>query len=338
LHHIPVWDQISRPVAQFAVAKRKRRLQSILRLTNYLQLQTRAYGVDIIHSPVPAMPMFHWNTPLIITLHDVQELHYPQFFSPHERANRAVKNWLAIETTDKLVVSFQHVKDDLAQFFHISPEKIHVCPLPVSQNWLPNSHAHESSGVKEKYNLKEKFLLYPAQTWQHKNHIRLIQALAHLKGEGFAIPVLICTGKTTDFLHVIEEEITRNTVRAHIRFLGIVPEEDLVSLYKACEGVVIPTLYEAGSFPLIEAMMMGVPVICARTTSLPETIGDLQFTFDPLDHIDIANSLKLLLSDKNFRENNLANSQIRVVEMQNQQQSSIERFENLYLSIGNRKD
>ena len=49
---------------------------------------------------------------------------------------------------------------------------------------------------------------------------------------------------------------------------GIVPEEDLIGLYKWASLVVIPTLYEAGSGPLYEAMKYSTPVICSNVTSV----------------------------------------------------------------------
>ncbi len=97
-----------------------------------------------------------------------------------------------------------------------------------------------------------------------------------------------------------------------VKFLGIIPESDLISLYKLTKLVVIPTLYEAGSAPLYEAMRYGTPVICSNVTSLPETIGNDEFIFDPENVEEIAGKIKLGLSDSDFRKRNVDNSKIRM--------------------------
>jgi glycosyltransferase involved in cell wall biosynthesis len=86
-----------------------------------------------------------------------------------------------------------------------------------------------------------------------------------------------------------------------IYFLGIVDEVTLYSLYKSCAGVVVPTLYEAGSFPLMEALLLGIPVICSDTTSLPDTINDDNFIFNPNDIDSISNKVFQLWNDDTFR-------------------------------------
>ena len=67
----------------------------------------------------------------------------------------------------------------------------------------------------------------------------------------------------------------------------------------------MPTLYEAGSFPLMESILMGIPVVCSNVTSLPETIGDNQFVFDPNNINDIAEKIIKIWDDENYRADNL---------------------------------
>jgi glycosyltransferase involved in cell wall biosynthesis len=97
--------------------------------------------------------------------------------------------------------------------------------------------------------------------------------------------------------------------------MGIVPEAELYWLYKNSSLVVIPTLYEAGSFPLIEAMYLQAPVVCSSVTSLPETIGDSRFVFDPLDVDQISSLIMNLLNNSELREENIRNSRKRIEQM-----------------------
>ena len=76
--------------------------------------------------------------------------------------------------------------------------------------------------------------------------------------------------------------------------------------------VVIPTLYEAGSGPLIESMRYRVPVICSNVTSLPDTINNDAFTFAPLNIDEIAALIMKGIKDEDFRKRNLENSERRM--------------------------
>ena len=90
------------------------------------------------------------------------------------------------------------------------------------------------------------------------------------------------------------------------------PEGDLISLYKNSSLVVIPTLYEAGSGPLYEAMRYGVPVICSNVTSLPDTVGSDDFLFDPKNINELKSKIILGFSDEDFRRRNIENSKLRM--------------------------
>jgi len=128
---------------------------------------------------------------------------------------------------------------------------------------------------------------------------------------------LICTGfQQPDFFPQIEDEIRRLDLASNVRFLGYLPEEEMTAILCGSTLSVIPTLYEAGSFPLMEAMNHGVPVICSTTTSLPDTIGDRRFVFDPASPEQMAEKMKMMLTDEKMRQENIVNSAAHVKQWQ----------------------
>ena len=82
-------------------------------------------------------------------------------------------------------------------------------------------------------------------------------------------------------------------------------------MYKKAHGVVIPTKYEAGSFPLIESIFLQIPVICSNVTSLPETIGNSDFTFDPRNENEIIDKLEKIYFDSSYRSASQMNASSR---------------------------
>ena len=275
-------------------------------LNPYSKILTKE-NLSLFHIPVQYSPIYKTKIPVLVTMHDLQEYHYPEFFSVKEKLFRKINNKIAILDSDRIIVSFNHVKNDILKYFKVSEEKVSVCPPPFADNWFAETKETDWSTLSKKYNIKKDCILYPAATWRHKNHLGLLEAMKNLVLEKDDIH-LVCTGKKTEFYKEIQSKILDYDLSKNVHFLGIVPEENLIGLYKNARLVVIPTLYEAGSGPLYEAMRYGIPVICSNVTSLPETIGNEDFIFNPNDSDEILKKIKLGLFDEEFRKRNIQNS------------------------------
>jgi glycosyltransferase involved in cell wall biosynthesis len=119
-------------------------------------------------------------------------------------------------------------------------------------------------------------------TWEHKNHLRLLESIVRLRDQEGILVRLVCTGKLIqDHWPTIKEHLDKYKLENQVQFLGMVPPEDLRAIYRLAEFVIIPTLFEAASGPLFEAWREGVPVACSTVTSLPEQAGEAALFFDP---------------------------------------------------------
>lgn len=270
-------------------------------------------NIDFLHIPIQTFPQNPYQLfkigslpkPTVITMHDVQHLHFPAYFEPKERLKREKKYLSTIESADKIIVSYNHVKKDLLKFYNISEEKIHVCPIPLEQISFKKPNIKDVEILKNKYSKKGDFLLYPAQTWPHKNHINLIKALKIINEQGKKMS-LICTGKKNKhFFKKIKPFIQKSNLDDMVKFVGLVPEKELYWLYKNTKLVVVPTKYEAGSFPVMEAMALQAPVICSNVTSLPNTIGSSEYIFNPDNVHEIAQKIVDFAFTENNRQKNI---------------------------------
>lgn len=272
-----------------------------------LTLICRYYKIDVIHCPYQYVPVVE-NVKLISTMHDVQEMHFPEFFSPEVRLHRASIYCKNLKYSDKIVVSYNHVKNDLTKYFQIPAQKIYTLFLSMDNLWYAK-YTGKSVDLPANLRLPEKYVLYPANTWEHKNHLQLLQAIKNIKDEHGLEVCVVCTGHLTEhYYEVIQQKAFQLGVQDQVKFLGVVEEETLYALYNSCVGVVVPTKYEAGSFPLMESILMKIPVICSNVTSLPETVGDANFIFDPYDASSIAGKLKQLWESDEFRKLSVENS------------------------------
>ncbi len=273
---------------------------------NFLDEVCKKHKVHIIHCPYQFLPESKYARS-ICTMHDVQELHFPEYFTPEDRADRAVAYLKYIKNADKIIVSYQHIKEDIIRYFNLNADRIAVCLLDMGNLWIDKFSPSDTISLAH-LNIPVKFILYPANTWAHKNHLKLLEAVTLIKAQGLTDLKVVCTGhKTPYFDRVLKPFIDKEGLVDQVVFTGVVNEQELYSAYKTCVGVVVPTLYEAGSFPVVESILLDVPVVCSNVTSLPETIGNDTFVFEPTDAKAISEMMIRLWIDEKFRAQGIAN-------------------------------
>ena len=107
--------------------------------------------------------------------------------------------------------------------------------------------------------------------------------------------------KITDYFQEIQKRTVRLGLSDQIHFLGFVSSLELQCLYRLCRCVVIPTRFEAASFPLWEAFYAGSPAACSNVTSLPKQAGNSAMIFDPENTMEMAGIIQRLWADEKLR-------------------------------------
>jgi glycosyltransferase involved in cell wall biosynthesis len=103
-------------------------------------------------------------------------------------------------------------------------------------------------------------------------------------------------------LQAIEaEEAVLAPEKRRLRRLDYADRSALVSLIKGAQAVLFPSLFEGFGLPVLEAMMLGTPVVTSRTSSLPEIGGDAALYVDPHDVDDIARAIRTISADADLR-------------------------------------
>lgn len=267
-------------------------------------------GCDVIHFAFQTYVVC--AAPTVYTPHDLQHLHLPQFFKPIDIAYRETVQPTGCHFAQAITTASQWIKDDIVRQYGTYPDKIHVIPCaPVTSNFSEPTE-QQCLDVMRKYQLHEGFAFYPAVTWQHKNHIRLLQSIAWLRdSRNLRIP-LVCSGQQTEHFGKIASVIEDLHLRDQVTFLGFVPAEELRALYRCAKLVVVPTLHEASSFPIFEAWNEGTPVACSNVTSLPEMVGDAAAVFNPFNVEHMAARIASVTQDEEYRKGLIARGSSRL--------------------------
>ena len=246
-------------------------------------------GVDVVHFTYPVK----WPTrrPFIFEPHDIQQHHFPEFFSPDVLAWRARTYAEGINNAAFVVCGTWWTKQDIMRVYGVPASKVAVIPRSSTRARAEVGPGMEAA-LAGKAGLPERFMLYPAMTFPHKNHERLLRAMAKLRDEQGLILNLVCTGRE-DRNHQPELErwVKRLKLKAQVKFLGVVSDEMLATCYRRAAFIVFPSLLEGHSQSLLEALWHHKPVVAANQSSIPETVGRAALYFNGLDVGDMVRAL-----------------------------------------------
>lgn len=238
--------------------------------------------------PFPAIPTLH-------SLHDLQHVRYPHFFSRGEIAERTAAFEGTVSGGPIVQASSQQMAKEFADHFPVlGPQDIVVIPEGVD---VAEFMSPPAGDIRKRYGLPERFLLYPAQLWPHKNHVTLLKALSMLRDEGLRIPLVLTGGRYSGSMEVLDF-IENNRARLDIFYLGAVSRSDVVALYHSARFLVTASLYESSSLPILEAAAAGTPIIASAIPSHAEQARHLQMElFPPTDPVALAELLRRVWND-----------------------------------------
>lgn len=230
--------------------------------------------LDALHFPLGVMlPHQDGPPPSATTIHDLQHEALPRFFSRGQLAYRRRVYGRTVRHSTVVIAISEFVRESLLERYGLDPARVRVIHHGLD-------HEVFSPGTAE----REPFLLYPANTWPHKNHERLFEAFALVRRERPDLQ-LVLTGAGHGRRPLPPGVVTR----------GHVGLDELVALYRSAAALVFPTLYEGFGIPPLEAMACACPVAVSRVASLPEICGDAAVYFDPTSAEDIARGITTVL-------------------------------------------
>lgn len=234
----------------------------VLAEQTWLARETRRWGADVVHHAGGTVPFVHPGA-VVLTIQDLQPLDMPRNFSVVKRTYLRLMLGRSARTAAVVVVPSEFTRQRVVELLGVSPERVRVVP------WAPRPAPDPApSGLVEGVP-DGPFLLYPAITYPHKNHLTLLDAFARLEGPASQAR-LVLTGGSASMEPSVLARIDELGLGERVLRTGRVDQARLEALYAAATAVVVPSRYEGFGLPALEAMARGCPVVVARSGSLPE--------------------------------------------------------------------
>ena len=251
-------------------------------------------NVDLLYSPIAEGILFP-QLPQIITVHDLLPFHYPSLLPRWVPYYEYFLPAVIKGSTAVVCVSEFTRQEVLERYPSITEEKLKVIHGGVD---LERFYPRSQGIISERYDIKE-YLLCVGEVRPYKNLENVFRAL-ELCPDG---PQLAISGKIFGEHKNKLENLARSlNIENRIVWLGYVPDDLLPNLYSEATAFIFPSLYEGFGLPIIEAMACGCPVISSNRASLPEIGGEVALFFDPLEISDMAESIKKVCEDTEYRQ------------------------------------
>jgi glycosyltransferase involved in cell wall biosynthesis len=259
-------------------------------------------GVDLLHSPHYVLPLL-WGGKAVVTVHDCIHLVFPEYLPSGALYYARFMMGRAVTKSRLVFTDSEWSRRDILRFFpRVEPERIRVVPAAIDSMFLEDPGEEEKERVRERYQIRSRYVLYAGNIKPHKNLERLIRAFGRLrKRSGNEDLKLIIVGEENQKYGSLRRSVEGAGVRPDVRFFGFVPDRTLAALYRMASVFAFPSLYEGFGLPPLEAMACGVPVLTSQVSSLPEVCGNAAVLVDPHSEEAIADGLARILENEELR-------------------------------------
>ena len=258
----------------------------------------KKHGIQLLLSP-DGYGSLSTEVPQIITIHDLGFEHFPEHNPPLVR-------WYYRHFVPKYCHKASHLltvsdftKHDIIRRYGVAPEKITVAPNGFDTSELPEN----MQTIAENYDLSDApYFAYLGAIHPRKNILTLLKAFEHFKKETGLPHRLVLIGRDAWMNDALEDFYSKMSFRTSvIRVPKSERTEALRLLREAC-ALVYPSWFEGFGIPILEAMSLGVPVICSNTSSMPEVAGDAALLVAPDDLQGWSDAMQRLATDNVLRD------------------------------------
>jgi alpha-1,3-rhamnosyl/mannosyltransferase len=266
-------------------------------------------GFDLYHEP-NFLPL-PFEGPLVLTVHDLSWIRYPQAHPPERVAAMARYFEPGLRRADLVIAVSEFVRGEIIERFALAPDKVRAIGEGADAIFTPQDAA-ATRPTLDRLGLKHgSYFLSVGTLEPRKNLQRVLDAYAALPDSLRAACPLVLAGMAGWDTAQAHARIAQLVAAGEIRRLGYLPRADLAMVTAGARVLVYPSLYEGFGLPPLEAMSCGVPVITSNVSSLPEVVGDAGMLVTPTDTGQIREAMERMAVDGDFREAMAARALVR---------------------------
>lgn len=270
-----------------------------------LSRKIKEHKLDVFHGlsgELPYKASKNTDTKLIVTIHDLIFLRFPELYRAVDRKIYLQKAKYACEIADTIIAVSEQTKTDIINFLDVDDSKIEVVYQGCNTLYYNEADTNKKIEVAQKYNLPDTYILNVGTVEKRKNTLTVLKALklAKIKTE------FIIVGKKTNYQDELLKYAGENNLTNQLTILNNVPIEDLPAIYQQAALFVYPSYFEGFGIPLIEALYSKIPVITTKGGVFSETGGLSSIYIEPDNFKNLSEAINVVLNDAKLRDEMIA--------------------------------
>lgn len=237
-------------------------------------------GCQIAHHPITTCPIWKHGLRQVVTLHDLNFYRHPEWYSRAFRMVYAVDAVTGLKRADRVVTISDYVCKQAAKEFRIPKSRLRRVYNGVKTMAMDVRPA------------KGNYALCVGSLQPHKNLARMIRAYREIAPQFPGLELHVVGRPQARFSD--DPEMAGLLSAPGVKLLGYLSERDLAAAYAGARVFCFPSLEEGFGLPILEAMLMGAPVLTSNVSCLPEIAGPA-LQVDPYSEEALAKGLSSLL-------------------------------------------
>lgn len=250
------------------------------------------------------------KTPCLPVIHDLNFEHYPKDMPARYARWYRKKFPLFAKQAARIATVSEFSKNDIAEHYHISKEKIDVVYNGAALGFIPLTEEQQIP-VREKFTKGEPYFLYIGALHPRKNLERLVRAFGAFKRKTNSTTKLVIAGGSYWKYEGLRMAWYELPEKDEIIFTGRLSEEELHAITASARALTYVPYFEGFGIPIVEAMSCNVPVITSDITAMPEVAGEAALYVDPFSEESISSAMILIDKDDALRENLISKAKIQ---------------------------
>jgi glycosyltransferase involved in cell wall biosynthesis len=287
-----------------------------LRISTFFENKLLKYGVDFVFFVTPSpKPFYLQQINYAITIYDICHKEYPEFsevnsYNIFYLREKILQHCLGPSTY--VITESEKLKKQIASTYQKDEDRIISIPNRPSP-LLKYDKKNFKSTIFEQ--LPKNYFFYPAQFWEHKNHIKILYAIDKLKNSNIDFNIVFC-GMDKGNLKNINKAVEKLNLQKNIFIFDFLTHEQVSELYQNAIALLMPTYFGPTNYPPLEAWAYGIPVI--YSFHLQEQTMDAAIYCDPDSEESIADCMLKIQTDVNLRTNLIKNGHkmLKLIELQ----------------------
>jgi glycosyltransferase involved in cell wall biosynthesis len=268
----------------------------------------------VFHTAGGAVPIAS-RLPIVATLLDLAPWELPQVYaaSPAARFGHRLRARVLHDAT-RVIVCSRATAESARRRLHLPAERLAIVPLAVDEAFRAAGRQVERvAEVRTRLALPPRYLAFAGRYDARKDTRTLFQALRIVRdrdvsgeapgrrrssgnGRNAPLPVLVFAIEDAqpEDRELVDQAIERAGATELVRVVEPADDAERAAIIAGGEGFIYPALSEATGLPALEALSLGVPVICSRAGALPEAVGSAGIVVAPRDANRLAAAIEAL--------------------------------------------